>query len=147
MAKTTGPDRVKKFVKVLKGWQALERKAMADTGEVAENTRSPLIRMIMAIIRHDSLMHHQVQQLLIDSVTEQALTVTREDVAEVWEQIEKHDALERKTLELAAELKEQAWTPAHKQLLDYLITDENKHTHLLEQLNELKSGMTGASGA
>jgi len=147
MAKMSGPERVENMVKVLRGWQALERKAMSDTAEVMEKTHSPLIRMIMAIIRHDSLMHHQVQQFLIDSVTEEAVTISREDVAEIWSAIEEHDRLEKKTIELATELKEKAWSPVHKQLLDYLLEDESKHDRLLGQLNDIKRGMTGASGA
>ena len=35
---------------------------------------------------------------------------------------------------------------AHKQLLDYLLTDESKHDTLLEQLEQVKLGMSRASG-
>ena len=55
----------------------------------------------------------------------------REDVAKTWEKIEAHDRQERNTIELAAELKEKAWSPVHKQLLGYLLTDEVKHDSLL----------------
>jgi len=135
------------MVKVLQQWQAIERKSMDDTAAIMEDTRNPLVRMIMEIIRHDSLMHHRVQQFLVDSVTQEDVTVTREDVAEVWEKIEAHDKMERKTIEMAEQLKEQAWSPVHKQLLDYLLTDERKHDALLIQLEEIKAGMTRASGA
>jgi rubrerythrin len=101
----------------------------------------------MEIIRHDSLMHHRVQQFLIDSVTKEDVPVTREDVQEVWEKIEAHDRMEKKTIQMAEELKNKAWNPVHKQLFDYLLRDEAKHDSLLEQLNEVKSGMTKASGA
>ncbi len=69
MAKTKGPERIENMVKLLKNWQKLERKAIDDTAEMIEETKNPLVRMIMSIIRHDSLMHHRVQQFLIDSVT------------------------------------------------------------------------------
>ncbi len=147
MSKSTGPERVQNMVKVLQQWQAIERKSMDDTAAIMEDTRNPLVRMIMEIIRHDSLMHHRVQQFLVDSVTQEDVTVTREDVAEVWEKIEAHDKMERKTIEMAEQLKEQAWSPVHKQLLDYLLTDERKHDALLIQLEEIKAGMTRASGA
>ena len=75
------------------------------------------------------------------------MTVTREDVAEIWEKIEEHDKVERQTIELATQLREKAWTPVHKVLLDYLLTDEKKHDGLLGQLNEVKVGMSQASGA
>ena len=132
---------------ILRVWQALERQALNDTAEIIEQTKNPLVRMIMEIIQHDSAMHHRVQQFLIDSVTIEDVAVTREDIAEIWEKIEAHDRLEKRTIGLAKELRDESWSPVHKQLLDYLLSDEEKHDRLLEQLNQLKVGMTRASGA
>ena len=139
-------NRVEEMVEILQRWQGIERQSMSDTAEIMEKTQSPLIRIIMEIIRHDSLMHHRVQQFLIDSVTVKDVTVTREDIADVWDAIEAHDRTERKTIEMAETLINQAWNPVHKQLLDYLVTDERKHDGLLVQLGEIKSGMSKASG-
>ena len=146
MEKRNGPERVEHMVTLLRQWQSLERQSMHDTAAIMEETKNPFIRMIMAIIRHDSLMHHQVQQFLIDSVTEDAISLSREDVAEIWEKIEEHDSMEKKTIELAKELRDEAWSPVHKQLLDYLLIDEQKHDGLLMQLEEIKQGMTQVSG-
>ena len=140
-------NRVENMVKVLREWQKIERQAMSFTAEISEKTESTLIRLIMDIIRHDSHMHHRVQQFLVDSVTRESTTVTREDVADIWDSIEEHDALEKKTLELAEQLKKEAWTPVHKLLLEYLLRSESLHDSLLEQLAEFKSDMTRASGA
>jgi len=140
-------NRVQEMVEILQRWQGIERQSMSDTAEIMEKTKSPLIRIIMEIIRHDSLMHHRVQQFLVDSLTVKDVSVSREDVAEVWEAIEAHDRTERKTIEMATTLRNQAWNPVHKQLLDYLVTDETKHDGLLAQLGEIKSGMTKSSGA
>ena len=146
-ATAKGSERVENMVNVLRQWQGIERQAINDMAEIQENTKNPLIRMIMEIIRHDSLMHHRVQQFLIDSVTESNVNVTREDVAEIWERIEAHDKVEKKTIELAQELRETAISPVHKQLLDYLLTDEKKHDSLIGQLEEIKKDMSRASGA
>jgi ribonucleotide reductase beta subunit family protein with ferritin-like domain len=146
MANAPGPEKVKHMVDVLRKWQGLERKAMDDTAVIIEETKNPLVRMVMSIIRHDSLMHHRVQQFLIDSVTEADVPVSREDIAKIWEKVEEHDRVEKKTIELATELKEQAWSPVHKQLLGYLLEDEKKHDSLIGQLEEVKKGMSRASG-
>lgn len=146
MTTTKGPERVENMVKVLRQWQGIERQAMNDMAEIMETAKNPLIRMVMEIIRHDSLMHHRVQQFLIDSVTEKDVTLSREDVAEIWEKIEAHDKVEKKTIELARSLRDEAISPVHKQLLDYLLTDESKHDTLLGQLEEVKKDMTRASG-
>ncbi|MBT3219837.1 MAG: ferritin-like domain-containing protein [Proteobacteria bacterium] len=145
--KKNGPERAKHMLEVLRQWQGLERQAMNDTSEIIEQTSNPLIQMVMSIIRHDSMMHHQIQQFLVDSLTKQDVAVTREEIADIWDKLEAHDKVEKKTIELATTLRDEAWNPVHKHLLDYLITDEQKHESLLAQLDELKTGMSRSSGA
>jgi hypothetical protein len=140
-------NKVENMVKVLRQWQGIERQAMSFTAEISEQTESTLIRLIMEIIRHDSYMHHRVQQFLVDSVTKEATAVTREDVVAIWESIEEHDELEKRTIALAEQLKKDAWSPVHKLLLEYLLRSESLHDSLLEQLGEFKSDMSRASGA
>jgi hypothetical protein len=140
-------NKVDNMLKVLREWQGIERQAMSFTAEISEKTESTLIRLIMDIIRHDSHMHHRVQQFLVDSVTKQAPAVTREDVVAIWDSIEEHDAIEKRTIKLAEQLKKDAWSPVHKLLLEYLLRSESLHDSLLEQLSEFKSDMTRASGA
>ena len=147
MAKSKGPERVENMLKVLRQWQGLERQAVNDTSEIIEQSQNPLIQMVMAIIRHDSIMHHRIQQFLIDSLTKQDVAVTREEIADIWDRLEAHDKVEKKTIELARSLRDEAWSPVHKHLLNYLITDEMKHETLLAQLDELKTGMSRVSGA
>ena len=140
-------NRVEEMIKVLRQWQAVERDAMTATAEISEKTESTLIRLIMDIIRHDSHMHHRVQQFLIDSVTKESTAVTREDVVAIWESIEAHDEVEKRTIAMAETLKKDAWSPVHKLLLEYLLRSESLHDSLLEQLGEFKSDMSRASGA
>lgn len=144
--KLKGPERVENMVNVLRQWQGIERQSMNDTAAIMEDSKNPLIRMVMEIIRHDSLMHHRVQQFLIDGVTEKDITLSREEVAEIWDRIEAHDKVEQKTIEMAKSLRDESWSPIHRMLLDYLLTDESKHDSFLSQLGDVKSGMTRASG-
>ena len=139
--------RDEEMVGVLRQWQSLERRAMNDTAEIMEKTASPLIRLLMEIIRHDSLMHHRVQQFLIDSVTKDSVTVTREDIAEVWDELEAHDRAEKKTIQMAEELRKKAWNPVTKLLLDYLLREESKHDTLIQQLDGFKKDLSRGSGA
>jgi rubrerythrin len=141
MASKKGPERVDEMVESLKKWQSIERKSMEQTAEIMETTSNPVIRMVMEIIRQDSMMHHRVQQFMIDSLTREAVSLSPEEINEIWTKIEEHDEMEKDVINMAKELKEKAWSPVHKQLLDYLLTDEAKHDRLLEQLGELKKGM------
>lgn len=139
-------NRSEEMVDFLHNWQNLERKAINDTAEIMEKTENPLIRMVMEIIRHDSLMHHRVQQFMVDSLTKENVTLSREDIGDIWKKIEEHVRTENKAVQMAEEMKSKAWSPVHKALFDYLLRDETKHTSILQELNELKKGMSQASG-
>jgi hypothetical protein len=140
-------SRADEMVEVLGHWQELERKAMNDTAAIMERTTSSLIRILMEIIRHDSLMHHRVQQFLIDGVTKETPTVTREDLDAVWEGLKAHDEAERETIRMAEQLRKKAWTPVQKMMLDYLLKEESKHDALIAQLDDFKRDLARGSGA
>lgn len=142
-----GPERVEHMVAVLRRWQEVERQSVSILTEIMEKSQNPFVGLLMEIIRQDSLTHHRVQQFLIDSVTVSAPSLSREELVEVWDMIEKHDAGERQALELAKRLLDEAWTPVQKQLLSYLLKDEAKHDELLEQLGEMKKQLSRSSGA
>ena len=141
----SGPERQKFTIDVLRQWQGIERDAIETTAQIMEKTDNLLIRQIMEIIRNDSVQHHRVQQFLIDSMTKTPLTLTPEDLAEVWGQIEAHDELERQTIELGMELLEETKDPVLKILLDYLIRDEQKHDTILGELEQFKTHMSKIS--
>ena len=140
--KLSGPERAAKTVDVLRQWQGIERDAIETTAQIMEKTDNLLIRQIMEIIRNDSVQHHRVQQFMIDTITRAPVTLSPEDLAEVWGQIEAHDELERQTIELAKELLEETTEPLHKILLNYLLTDEEKHDGILGELEKLKTHMS-----
>ena len=139
---SNGTQRTSDAISLLRQWQALERQAIETTAQIMEQTDNLLIRQVMEIIRNDSVQHHRVQQFLIDIATKQPVRLSPEDMAEVWSRIEEHDQLERKTIELAKELRQKSTDPVQKALLDYLITDEQKHDTILGQLDELKRHMS-----
>jgi rubrerythrin len=147
MAVRKGPERVEHMVAVLRQWQEVERKTVSILTEILEKSQNPLVALLMEIIRQDSLTHHRVQQFLVESVTVSAPSLSRQELAEVWDMIEKHDAGEKQALELAKQLLEEAWTPVQKQLLGYLLKDEAKHEELLAQLEDMKKDMSRSSGA
>jgi hypothetical protein len=138
MSNAKGPERVEEMERQLRKWQAIERVSMEQTAKIMEETRNPYVRMIMEVIRHDSLMHHRVQQLLIDSIVYEDIPLSHDDLAAIWKSIEAHDEAEKEVIAIAEGLLETAWQPIHKALLSYLLTDEKKHDEVLEQLNEIK---------
>jgi hypothetical protein len=98
----------------------------------------------MDVIRRDSAMHHRVQQFILDAMTREAVTLTVEDLEQVWSAIEAHLADERETARLAAAARDAlAGTKdvVPQYLLAYLDADERKHDALLEGLDLIKRGM------
>jgi hypothetical protein len=59
----------------------------------------------------------------------------------VWDEITAHDQVERETIELARECRKECNFFVQRALLDYLITDEQKHDHLLQSLEEFKKNI------
>jgi hypothetical protein len=128
----------------MKRWQRIENGAVASTGKVIEKTENPVIRLIMEIIQRDSQMHYRVQEMIADSLTTKALSMTPDELGAVWDLIETHIQIEKKTVELAEEalgaLRGKKMV-VQEYLLEYLLEDENKHNHILESLATIKKGM------
>jgi F0F1-type ATP synthase delta subunit len=141
MEKVKGSEQIDQMVALLNDWQKLELQALETTAKIIHETANPVIREIMQIIRNDSLQHHRVQQFIIDSFTKQAVSLTPEDLSQIWRIIEEHDAIEKRTIGLAQKLTEQCRFPVQKALLKYLLADEQKHEELFQHLGEVKKGM------
>ena len=137
-------DVQEQLVKTMQSWQQIEDASVASTGSIIEKTKNPLIRQVMEIIQADSQRHYHVQQMIVDSFEQQSINVTPDDLVEIWDSIEKHIALERRTVELANEalgsLKNSRNVVA-KYLIEYLLEDENKHNKILDNLESIKKGM------
>jgi rubrerythrin len=143
--KMSGPERTEYAIGVLRQWQGIERDAIETTAQIMEKTDNLLIRQVMEIIRNDSVQHHRVQQFMIDSMMRTPLTLSPDDLAEIWGQIEAHDELERQTIELGKQLLEETKDPILRILLDYLVRDEEKHDTILGELEKFKVHMSKIS--
>jgi len=139
--KPKGPERIQRVVDLLRHWQKIEREAIESCAEIMEKTDNPLIRQIMEIIRNDSVQHHRVQQFLIDTLTTTPVSLKPEELALVWDEIARHDEMERKVIELAEEARDECRMFVQRALLDYLIYDEKKHDKLLQDLENFKKNL------
>ncbi|MBC8277373.1 MAG: hypothetical protein H8E46_04020 [FCB group bacterium] len=128
----------------MKRWQKVEDASLASTGKVIQKTGNPVIRLVMEIIQRDSAMHHRIQQMIIDTMEKEVITLTPDELGEVWDLVEKHIELEKKTVELAQEaidaLKGKKMV-VQEYLLEYLMIDEKKHNEILARLETIKKGM------
>ena len=132
------------IVQNMQEWKKIENASVASTGKVIEKTENPIVSIIMEIIQRDSQMHYRIQELIIDTLEKSIVSLTPEELGEVWELIEEHIDLEKKTLELAKDsldaLRGRKMV-IQEYLLDYLRMDEEKHNSVLETLSTIKKGM------
>lgn len=128
-----------KLIETLRNWQKLEDAAVASTTDIIKSSRNPFIQIIMEIIRQDSVMHRRVQQLIIDSLEMKDFKIEADEIKLLWEKIEEHDEMEKKVIKLAEIARNETDSPVVKYLLDYLLTDEQKHDNLLMKLEQLKA--------
>ena len=133
-----------KIVQNMRQWQKIENASVASTGNVIAKTDNPVIRLVMEIIQRDSQMHYRIQDLIADSLEKTSLSLTPEELGTVWDMVEKHIDLEKKTVEMAIEaldaLKGKKMV-VQEYLLNYLKIDEEKHNRVLETLATIKKGM------
>lgn len=139
--KAKAAENLPALVATLRRWQDIEDASVKSCSDVIEKSRNPLIQLVMEIIRQDSIMHKKVQQVMIDSLEKQAISLTPEELAEIWESIEKHAEVERETIALAEQARRNCRLFILRHLLTYLIEDEQKHDRLLAQLEDFKRGI------
>ena len=140
----TMKDVQQEIVSTMKSWQQLENATIAITGQIMEKTENPIIRLIMEVIQRDSQMHYRVQEWIADSLESKTVSLIPEEIGEVWDMIERHVELEKKSVEIAeqtlASLKGKAMV-VQEYLLNYLREDEKKHNDLLSSLDSIKIKM------
>jgi bacterioferritin (cytochrome b1) len=128
----------------MKKWQKIEDASIEACAKISKQSDNPIVRIVMEIIMRDSVMHHRVQQMIVDSLEGGTIALTPEEVADVWTLIEEHIRLERKTIEFAKEALEAIKGRkmiVQQYLLEYMLQDEEKHNKILDNLEGLKKGM------
>jgi len=125
-------------------WMKIEDAAVSSTGAIIQKTDNPVIRMVMEVIQRDSLMHHRVQEFIKNTLEKEPVVLTTDEMADVWELIERHIEIEKRTIETAKnaiEALKGKKMVVQEYLLNYLLIDEEKHDKLLESLSMIKKGM------
>ncbi|MBZ0265528.1 hypothetical protein K8I28_12760 [bacterium] len=134
-----------KMLANLKKWQKIENASVSSTGHMLEKTDHPLIRLVLETIQADSRRHYHTQQLILDSMTVKSLSLQPEDVAEIWDLIEKHQELEQETIRVAEEILKDTEFGSHltaqHYLIRYLLEGEKKHNFMLDALEKVKKDM------
>lgn len=134
----------KQIISDMRQMQKVENASVASTGRIIKKTENPVVRLVMEIIQRDSKMHYQVQDFIADSLGEKAVSLTPEELAQVWDMIEQHIQLEKKMIEAVEQLRTSLkgkFMVVQQYLIEYLLEDETKHNNLLDRLSGIKTKM------
>ncbi len=134
----------KQIISDMRQMQKVEDASVASTGRIIEKTGNPVVRLVMEIIQRDSKMHYQVQDFIADSLGEKTVSLTPEELAQVWDMIEQHIQLEKKMIEAVEQLRTSLkgkFMVVQQYLIEYLLEDETKHNNLLDRLSGIKTKM------
>ena len=131
-------EESEEFLNLIREWQALEEKTISSAEELMSKTNNPLVKMTMEMIRHDSEKHKVMQQMIIDSLTKEAIHLSPDELAPLSDMLNKHMETEAKSLAIADAALEKSELFVTRYILSYLIADETKHHSLINKLNELK---------
>ena len=141
----TTKEGQKEIVSNMRKWQKIEDASVSSTGQIIEKSDNPLVRVVIEIIQRDSQMHYRVQEFIADSIERKAVSLTPDELVQVWDMIEKHIDIEKRSVELAeqavATLKGQQGMIVQQYLINYLLADEKKHEELLGHLDDIKKGI------
>ncbi|MFC1730038.1 hypothetical protein ACFL6I_06845 [candidate division KSB1 bacterium] len=137
--KTTQKEQQEQLVKLMKKWQKIEDESVEMSDDLMKQTKNPLVQIVLEILKNDSIMHKKVEQFIIDSITKKAVSLTPEELADIWDSIEKHDEAEREAIKLGEEALKNTKNFVHSTLLAYLLEEEKKHDRLLGQLEGFKN--------
>ena len=139
--KETKAQQLEQLNKTLRKWQEIEDAGVQLTTAVLDKTANPLIRLVMEIIRQDSVMHKKVQQAILDSLEKEAFSLQPEELAGIWDMVEQHDKAEKEAIRMAEQARKNCPLVIQRQLLDYLVEDEKKHDRLMGNLEDFKRNL------
>ena len=137
-AKRSQREETAQLVQILQEWQELEDIGIRSLCRIRAQTKNRLLRQVISIIMHDSTQHRRVQAILLDGLTNEAFSLSPEEVAEIWTELEKHDRLEQASIEKANAARKATSDPIVRYFLSYLLADEEKHHRMLDGLEDIK---------
>jgi rubrerythrin len=126
-------------IKILDEWIKAEEETIAMTNKIAGATENDSIKLFMDIIRTDSAKHKRIQEYLKKAMAMQAPALSFDEIGEISGMINEHIELEQKTVDMGHQLAAEMRLPIIKELISYLLKDEEKHVELLRNLAAFKT--------
>ena len=126
------------LIKAMKVWMDSENQTMKDAEYMKKEVDNPFVKMAMEMLIHDAEKHKIIQQIVIDSLTKEAVHLTPDEFALLKEVLNRHIAEASESLMRVMTILDKRERRITRYLLSYLGADEAGHRELVGKLNELK---------
>ncbi len=126
------------LIKAMEAWMDSEDQTIKDAEYMKKEAESPFVKMTMEMLIHDAKKHKIIQQMVIDSLAEEAVHLTPGEFAPLKEVLNRHIMEESESLMRVMSTLDKKEPRITRYLLSYLGADEAGHRELVGKLNELK---------
>jgi len=137
-------EQREQIASTMREWEELEKESSSLIEKIKDNCGNPLICLVMDIIQNDAKMHARVQELIINSLEQQPLNLSPDEVGEAIALIRKHTELKSHMVEMAGNILGNITDKSLRVqtfLLETLYADEKKHKEMLEGIEGVRSGL------
>lgn len=126
------------LIKAMEAWMDSEEQTIKDAKYMKKEADNPLVKMTMEMLIHDAEKHKIVQQMVIDSLTKEAVYLTPDEFTPLKEVLSRHIVEENESLMRVMATLDKREPRITRYLLSYLGADEEGHREVVGKLNELK---------
>jgi len=122
-------------------WQGLEGSTIEYATDELKETKNPLTKTLLEMLKLEAEKHCLLQQMIMDSLKKEAVHLSPEELGEFSRHLNKYVTEEEKALCSAQAALEGNGLLVPRYLLSYLIADQKAQNCLLRQFDdELKTG-------
>jgi hypothetical protein len=126
------------LIKAMEAWMDSEDQTIKDAEYMKNEADSPFVKLTMEMLIHDAEKHKIIQQMVIDSLTKEAIHLTPEEFTPLKEVLNTHIMEESESLMRVMATLDKKEPRITRYLLSYIGADEAGHRELVGKLNELK---------
>lgn len=140
------------FADLLTEWQRVEDRSIANAQEIIKKAASPVVRIVMEHIKHDSERHKIMLYTIRESVKRGESSVDSGEISSLADLLRTHLAIKEKAVALGDALCRGSELPATRLLLSVVLDNETAHCGIIKRLEDLQKavlpeGTTGSNGA
>lgn len=131
-------EKREQFLSDLYEWLSVESDTVMKCSEIQEETDNPFVQLVAEIIRGNAKTHIRILNLIHECLTRKAVSLTPDELGQIWELAQGYMELESKSIEMAEQAISSSRIFIIKQLLTYMLEDKTRNVKLVGHLEDFK---------